>query len=50
VLRERLKTEISNSQPFGLLVDNDDYYQIYVIDYHGGKKYPKLASARERQG
>jgi hypothetical protein len=40
---------MSSSQLFDLLVDNDDYYQLYAIEYHGGKKYPNLACARERQ-
>jgi len=25
-----------------LLTENEDYYQIYTLDYHGGEKYPIL--------
>jgi predicted metalloprotease with PDZ domain len=42
LLRDAVKTAATNSAPITLLTVNDDYYQSYVIDYHGGEKYPIL--------
>lgn len=42
VLRAALKAGKNNSQPLQLLVENDDYYKTYSIDYHGGERYPHL--------
>jgi len=25
-----------------LLVENTDYYKTYLLDYHGGERYPHL--------
>jgi predicted metalloprotease with PDZ domain len=42
VLRDALKAAKSNSTPIELLVENDEYYKIYKLDYHGGDRYPHL--------
>ncbi len=42
VLRDALRAGKSSSQPLELLVENNEYYQTYKIDYHGGEKYPHL--------
>lgn len=41
-LREALKAGKTSSQPLRLLVQNDEYYKPYAIDYHGGERYPHL--------
>jgi hypothetical protein len=41
-LRDAVKTAATNSAPVALLTENEDYYQIYTLDYHGGEKYPIL--------
>jgi len=42
LLRDAVKTAATNSAPVALLTENEDYYQIYTLDYHGGEKYPIL--------
>jgi predicted metalloprotease with PDZ domain len=42
VLRDALKTAKTNHAPIELLVENDEYYQTYRLDYHGGDRYPHL--------
>ncbi len=43
VLRDELEAGKTSSGPLRLLVENDDYYQTYTLDYHGGERYPHLA-------
>lgn len=42
VLRDALKAAKNSSEPLGLLVENTDYYKTYLLDYHGGERYPHL--------
>ena len=42
LLRDAVKTAATNSAPVALLTENEDYYQTYTLDYHGGEKYPIL--------
>jgi predicted metalloprotease with PDZ domain len=42
VLREAIKAAKTSSVPIELLVENDEYFKIYKLDYHGGEKYPHL--------
>jgi predicted metalloprotease with PDZ domain len=42
ILRTAVKTAATNSAPIELLVENDDYYKTYRVNYHGGEKYPVL--------
>lgn len=42
VLRDALKAGKKSNQPLELLVENTDYYKTYVLDYHGGERYPHL--------
>jgi predicted metalloprotease with PDZ domain len=42
VLREALKTAKANNTLIELLVENDEYYKTYKLDYHGGEQYPHL--------
>jgi predicted metalloprotease with PDZ domain len=42
ILRAAVKAAATNSAPIELLVERDDYYQTFQVDYHGGEKYPVL--------
>jgi len=42
VLHDALKAGKNSSEPLGLLVENTDYYKTYLLDYHGGERYPHL--------
>jgi predicted metalloprotease with PDZ domain len=42
VLRDAIKASKNGSATVDLLVENDDYYKTYKLDYHGGEKYPHL--------
>jgi predicted metalloprotease with PDZ domain len=42
VLRDALNAGKANNAPIELLVENDDYYKTYKLDYHGGERYPHL--------
>jgi hypothetical protein len=43
VFRDALFEGKNTSQPLQLLIENTDYFRTFVIDYHGGEKYPHLA-------
>jgi predicted metalloprotease with PDZ domain len=42
VLHDALKAGKNSPEPLALLVENTDYYKTYLIDYHGGERYPHL--------
>ncbi len=42
VLHDALKAGKNSSEPLALLVENTDYYKTYLLDYHGGERYPHL--------
>ena len=42
VLHDAIKAAKNGSATVDLLVENDDYYKTYKLDYHGGEKYPHL--------
>jgi predicted metalloprotease with PDZ domain len=42
ILRDAIKGSKNSSAPIELLVENNDYYHTYQIDYHGGEGYPHL--------
>ncbi len=42
LLRAAVTTAATNSAPVALLTEDQDYYQTYTLDYHGGEKYPML--------
>ncbi|HVT89079.1 MAG TPA: hypothetical protein VHD56_09525 [Tepidisphaeraceae bacterium] len=41
-LKSAIKLAKTNPAPIELLVENEDYYKTFQIDYHGGEKYPVL--------
>ena len=42
VLRDALKAAKTDTAPIEMLVENDEYYKTYQLDYHGGDQYPHL--------
>ena len=42
LLRDAIKRAKSNKDPIELLAENNDYFQTYRVEYHGGEKYPHL--------
>lgn len=42
LLREAVKSAATNTAPIELLVQHDDFYKTYSLDYHDGEKYPVL--------
>jgi predicted metalloprotease with PDZ domain len=46
ILREAIRRAKGGSEPIELLVENEEYFHSYRIDYHGGERYPHL----ERNG
>lgn len=42
ILRAAVKSAATNTAPVDLLMENDDFYKTYSLDYRGGEKYPIL--------
>ena len=42
VLRDAIRAAKNSSTTIDLLVENDDYFKTYKLDYHGGEMYPHL--------
>lgn len=42
ILRDAIRRAKSSSEPIELLVENEEYFQNYRVDYHGGERYPHL--------
>lgn len=42
ILREAIRAAKGTSQAIELLVENEDFFKIYRIDYHNGERYPHL--------
>jgi len=43
-LRIAIRDAKNSKEPIRLLLENDDYYQTFEIDYHDGEHYPHLES------
>ena len=46
ILHEAIRRAQGGKEPIELLVENEEYFHSYGIDYHGGERYPHL----ERNG
>ena len=46
ILHEAIRRAKGGKEPIELLVENEEYFHNYRIDYHGGERYPHL----ERNG
>ena len=42
LLRTAIASAATNSAPIELLVENEEYFKTYKVDYHGGERYPQL--------
>jgi len=42
VLREAIRAVKGGGESIELLLENDDYFHTYRVDYHGGERYPHL--------
>ncbi len=48
VFRDAIRRAQGSTAPIQLLVKNQDFYQIYSVDYHGGLRYPHLRRIETR--
>ncbi len=46
ILREAIQRAKAGKEPIEFLVENEEYFHTYHVDYHGGERYPHL----ERNG
>jgi predicted metalloprotease with PDZ domain len=42
ILRAAITAAKTDPKPIELLVENEDYFRTFTLDYHDGEKYPKL--------
>ncbi len=42
LLRDAIQRAKNNKESIELLAENNDYFQTYRVEYHGGEKYPHL--------
>jgi predicted metalloprotease with PDZ domain len=42
LLRDAIQRAKDSKEPIELLAENDDYFQSYKVDYHGGLRFPHL--------
>lgn len=42
LVRQAIQSAKSSHEPIELLVENDDYFHTYRVDYHNGERYPHL--------
>jgi predicted metalloprotease with PDZ domain len=42
ILRDTIRRAKGGSDPIELLVENEEYFHAYRVDYHGGERYPHL--------
>jgi predicted metalloprotease with PDZ domain len=44
ILRAAIRAAKDSKEPIELLLENDDYFRVYSLDYHGGERYPHLTA------
>ena len=42
IFRDAMKMDKGSSTPLEILASNGDYFKTYLLDYHGGERYPRL--------
>jgi predicted metalloprotease with PDZ domain len=47
-LREAIRAAKNTKEPIELLTENEDYFHSYVVNYHGGERYPHLVATSGR--
>jgi predicted metalloprotease with PDZ domain len=48
VIRDALRAAKTSREPIQLLVENNDYFKTYPLDYHEGERYPQLVRDTSR--
>ena len=43
-LREAIRAAKNTKEPIELLMENEDYFDSYAVNYHGGERYPHLVA------
>ncbi|HSC44861.1 MAG TPA: hypothetical protein VLC94_03480 [Candidatus Acidoferrum sp.] len=46
LLRLAIRDAKNNKEPIELLLENDDFFKSFTLDYHGGERYPHLESTQ----
>ena len=41
-MREAIRHAKGGTEPIELLMENEEYFRSFRIDYHGGERYPHL--------
>jgi predicted metalloprotease with PDZ domain len=49
VLHDAIKGAKQSKQPIELLINNNDYFKTYALDYHDGERYPHLVRDEAQQ-
>lgn len=44
ILRAAIRSAKNSKEPLELLLENDDYFRVFSVDYHGGERYPHLTA------
>jgi predicted metalloprotease with PDZ domain len=44
ILRAAIRAAKNSTEPIELLLENDDYFRVFSLDYHGGERYPHLTA------
>jgi len=42
VLREAIQAAKGTSKPIELLIENEEFFKTYTLEYHDGERYPHL--------
>ncbi len=42
ILRDVIRNSSASKQPIEILAENDDFFQTYAVNYHGGLRFPHL--------
>src|SRR5258708_39713397 len=42
ILRTAIRAAKNSKEPIELLLENDDYFRVFSLDYHGGSRSPPL--------
>jgi predicted metalloprotease with PDZ domain len=42
ILRDAIQRAKAGKEPIEFLVENEEYFHTYLVDYHGGERYPHL--------
>ena len=46
LLRVAIRDAKNTKEPIELLLENDEFFHTFAVDYHGGERYPHLEATR----